>query len=217
MSQILSTLTSALRRRKPIGEILRAHAATSSKSSLKKCLGPYDLILYGVGSSIGAGIYSLIGLGAKEAGPAVSLSFLLCGVSCIFTSLCYSEFSARVPVAGSAYTFVYASFGEFPAWLIGWNLTLGYGVSAAVVARSWAEYVVGFLGDMGTSPPDWLTKADIFGYEGNVLSVVMIFFCTLVLCFGVKESTKFNAVMTCMNLVVLTFVVISGVPQVEER
>ena len=84
---------------------------------------------------MGAGIYSLIGVGAEEAGPAISLSFLFCGLACIFTSLSYSEFAARVPIAGSAYTFVYASFGEFAAWLVGWNLTLGYGVSAAVIAR----------------------------------------------------------------------------------
>jgi len=146
---MLQSLSVALRRRKPIAEILRSHASSSRKDKLKKCLGPFDLILYGVGSSIGAGIYSLIGLGAQEAGPGVALSFAICGISCIFTSLCYSEFSSRVPVAGSAYTFVYASFGEFAAWLIGWNLTLGYGVSSAVVARSWAEYVVSFLKDCG--------------------------------------------------------------------
>lgn len=86
---------------------------------------------------------------AKEAGPAISLSFLFCGLACIFTSLSYSEFAARVPAAGSAYTFVYASFGEFAAWLVGWNLTLGYGVSAAVIARSWAEYLSNFISDSG--------------------------------------------------------------------
>jgi amino acid transporter len=162
----------ALRRRKPIIDLLRERNSASS-SSLKKCLTASDLILYGVGSSVGAGIYSLIGVGAKEAGAGISLSFLFCGLACIFTSLAYSEFAARVPIAGSAYTFVYASFGEFAAWLVGWNLTLGYGVSSAVVARSWAQCVPPPLLDLlprpfalpppppraGTWPPSWATAA----------------------------------------------------------
>jgi APA family basic amino acid/polyamine antiporter len=182
---------------------------------LKKCLTAWDLVLYGVGSSVGAGIYSLIGVGAKEAGPSISLSFLFCGLACIFTSLSYSEFAARVPIAGSAYTFVYASFGEFAAWLIGWNLTLGYGVSAAVVARSWAEYLSTFVGDCGGVAPAWLTSYEIMGHTCNPLAPVILLLCTAVLCVGVKESTKFNAYMTIMNLCVLMFVVVAGGPRID--
>mmetsp|Transcript_18913 Transcript_18913/g.41110 ORF Transcript_18913/g.41110 Transcript_18913/m.41110 type:complete len:745 (-) Transcript_18913:97-2331(-) len=114
-------------------------------TSLKRTLGVMDLIFYGIGCSVGAGIYSLVGIGAKTAGPSISLSFALCGISCCFTSLAYAEFAARVPLAGSAYTFTYVSFGELAGWLVGWNLTLGYAVSAAAVSRSWAVYVSGFF------------------------------------------------------------------------
>ena len=235
----LRSFAHALKRRKPIVELLRESNSSTSKG-LQRKLGVTDLILYGVGSSIGAGIYSLIGLGAEvscknkaplcsqqlislsfslqHAGASISLSFLFCGVACIFTSLAYSEFAARVPIAGSAYTFVYASFGEFPAWLIGWNLTLGYGVSAAVIARSWAEYLANFIEtSSSTNVPDWLTSLDIgTGVPANPLSVVIILACTAVLCVGVKESTKFNAVMTCLNLAVLGFVMVAGAPEVSE-
>jgi len=113
-----------------------AHFSQSS-SPLKRTLGVSDLVFYGIGCSVGAGIYSLVGLGATTAGPAIVLSFGLCGLACCFTALGYAEFAARVPMAGSAYTFVYVSFGELAGWLVGWNLTLGYAVSAAAVARSW--------------------------------------------------------------------------------
>ena len=138
-----------------------------------------------------------------ETGGSISLSFLFCGLACIFTSLSYSEFAARVPIAGSAYTFVYASFGEFLAWLVGWNLTLGYGVSAAVVARSWAQYLATFVGDCGGTMPAWVTSYELFGVTCCPLAPVILLACTVVLCVGVKESTKFNAYMTCINLAVL--------------
>jgi len=153
----------------------------------------------------------------QHAGASISLSFLFCGLACIFTSLAYSEFAARVPIAGSAYTFVYASFGEFPAWLIGWNLTLGYGVSAAVIARSWAQYLSTFIEtSCNTTVPEWLTSMGIgTGTPACPLSVVIIMACTGVLCVGVKESTKFNAIMTCLNLAVLAFVLVAGAPEVS--
>eukprot|EP00586_Coscinodiscus_wailesii_P019575 CAMPEP_0172507804 /NCGR_PEP_ID=MMETSP1066-20121228/206707_1 /TAXON_ID=671091 /ORGANISM="Coscinodiscus wailesii, Strain CCMP2513" /LENGTH=125 /DNA_ID=CAMNT_0013285495 /DNA_START=86 /DNA_END=459 /DNA_ORIENTATION=- len=116
------------------------------QETLRRSLSLLDIILYGVGCSVGAGIYSLIGIGAELAGPAISLSFFLCGIACVFTSLAYAEFAARIPVAGSAYTYTYLSFGEVWAWLVGWNLTLGYGISSSVVARSWAAYFCDFLG-----------------------------------------------------------------------
>ena len=116
--------------------------------NLRRTLSLADLIFYGVGCSVGAGIYSLVGIGAKLAGPAVALSFLFTGLSCCFTSLAYAEFASLVPLSGSAYTFTYVSFGELAGWLVGWNLTLGYAVSAAVVARSWASYVVEFISGM---------------------------------------------------------------------
>ncbi len=209
-------LLKAFRRRKPIIDLLRSRSSNNS-TSLKKVLGVSDLILYGVGSSVGAGIYSLIGVGAEKAGPAISLSFLFCGIACIFTSLSYSEFSARVPIAGSAYTFVYASFGELPAWLVGWNLTLGYGVSAAVIARSWALYLSNFVASFGVDVPIELTAWEIWGITCCPLAIIVLMGCTVVLCVGVKESTKFNAAMTCLNLIVLSFVLIAGSPEVKSE
>mmetsp|Transcript_13039 Transcript_13039/g.36704 ORF Transcript_13039/g.36704 Transcript_13039/m.36704 type:complete len:747 (+) Transcript_13039:146-2386(+) len=138
---------------------------------LKRTLGVMDLIFYGIGCSVGAGIYSLIGIGAKTAGPAISLSFALCGIACCFTSLAYAEFAARVPLAGSAYTFTYVSFGELAGWLVGWNLTLGYAVSAAAVARSWAVYVSGFF--HGWLQRHIIAKANVDGALGEPRSVTV--------------------------------------------
>lgn len=207
-----------------------------NNNKLQRRLTLPDIIFYGVGCSVGAGIYSLVGIGVSLAGPSIALSFLLCGGSCIFTSLSYAEFAARVPLAGSAYTFTYVSFGELCGWLVGWNLTLGYAVSAAVVARSWADYVMGFVqgfliqhdnpqnddnnnNDSNNTQVDltiWLTKLHIpmlFGDEYTCcpLSMIIIGFCTVVLVTGVKESARFQTAMTIMNLSVLGFVLLTGI------
>eukprot|EP00592_Proboscia_alata_P028015 CAMPEP_0194434956 /NCGR_PEP_ID=MMETSP0176-20130528/85950_1 /TAXON_ID=216777 /ORGANISM="Proboscia alata, Strain PI-D3" /LENGTH=117 /DNA_ID=CAMNT_0039253751 /DNA_START=46 /DNA_END=395 /DNA_ORIENTATION=+ len=111
-------------RRKPLSHALGDNNE-SSNVGLKRSLNAIDLIFYGVGSSVGAGIYCLIGIGAELAGPGIALSFLSCGIACIFTSLAYAEFAARIPVTGSAYIYAYVSFGEFYGWIVGWFLTLG--------------------------------------------------------------------------------------------
>jgi basic amino acid/polyamine antiporter, APA family len=182
---------------------------------LHRRLTATDLVFYGVGCSVGAGIYSLIGIGARTAGPAIAGSFCLAGMACCFTSLAYAEFASRLHnTAGSAYTFCYVAFGELCGWLVGWNLTLGYAVSAAVVARSWAEYVTGFVsGLVGTSGNSndgfaldrYLTKVPIpflnSGGDNNTeyytccpLAMVIIALSTLVLVTGVKESARFNTI-----------------------
>ncbi len=249
----LESISTAIKRRKPltplpsprqspkIGRQIEAQGQIEDATSLKRTLGVTDLIFYGIGCSVGAGIYSLVGIGAKVAGPAISLSFALCGIACCFTSLGYAEFAARVPLAGSAYTFTYVSFGELAGWLVGWNLTLGYAVSAAAVSRSWAVYVAGFFhgflrdqstnvnGELGVDQTlsaisrisadkvlQWLTKAPIpnlFGgedYECCPLAAIVILLCTSVLVTGAKESSRFNTVMTILNLMVLGFVVVTG-------
>ncbi|ETK87818.1 hypothetical protein F441_07946 [Phytophthora nicotianae CJ01A1] len=184
-------------------------------SSLKQCLTLLDLVAYGVGCSVGAGAYSLVGVGAQIAGPSISLSFLVSGIACIFTSLTYSEFAARVPVTGSAYTFVYISFGELAAWLIGWNLTLGYGISAAGIARSWSSYAHLFLQHLGLHLPRWLVQAEFFGMSCSILAAFLIIICTFILLAGVHESAKFNAFVTLLNISVLLFVVAFGSTEVE--
>jgi APA family basic amino acid/polyamine antiporter len=198
---------------------------TKTKAALKRSLHLKDLILYGIGCSVGAGIYTLVGIGANIAGPAITLSFLFCGIACMFTSMCYAEFAARIPLSGSAYTFTYVAFGELCGWIVGWNLTLGYAISAAAVARSWAVYVVSFLSSLlewqniSTTHLSWLTKAPIAflaaDYTCCPFSVVIIAFCTLILVTGVRESSHFNNIITIINVSVLGFVVFAGAGSVK--
>src|SRR6478752_1640174 len=114
----------------------------NANTGLKRCLGAFDLTMLGIGAIIGTGIFVLTGVVAAEhAGPAIILSFILSGLACVFAALCYSEFASAVPVAGSAYTYSYATFGEFIAWILGWGLVLEYSVAAATVAISWSGYL----------------------------------------------------------------------------
>ena len=195
-----------------------------SESQLKRTLNAVDLVLYGVGSSVGAGIYCLVGIGAKIAGPGITVSFLSCGLACVFTSLAYAEFAARIPVTGSAYVYAYTTFGEVWGWLVGWNLTLGYGFAASVVARSWAEYLakwmVSVAQNFAWSETEanlvYLTKFPVFGsYTCSPLSVVIVALSTWILKNGAKESSKFNNAMTCFNIGVLLIVLLSGIPVVS--
>ncbi|CAI5726676.1 unnamed protein product [Hyaloperonospora brassicae] len=199
----------AARRVKPLSRC--AHGPTS----LQQCLTLVDLVAYGVGCSVGAGVYSLVGVGAQLAGPSISLSFFLSGVACVFTSLTYSEFAARVPVTGSAYTFVYITFGELAAWLIGWNLTLGYGISAAGIARSWASYAHLFLQHAGLHLPLWLVRVHFLGASCSILAAALVICCTCILLAGVRESAKFNSLVTLLNIAVLLFVVVYGGTEVN--
>src|SRR4051794_14963001 len=125
---------------------LKAEAAESSEHSLKRTLTATNLVMLGIGAVIGAGFFVLTGHAAAEnAGPAISLSFILGGIACAFAGLCYAEMASTVPVSGSAYTYAYATMGEFLAWLIGWDLILEYSLGATTVAISWAGYVNSFL------------------------------------------------------------------------
>lgn len=129
MVQLLSRkIIKAMGRRKTLAE---ARKTEEGAPTLRRTLTASDLVLYGVGSSVGAGIYVMIGLGANIAGPAISLSFLGCGLACILTSLAYAEFASRIPVAGSAFVYTFVAFGEFAAFLVGWNLILGYGFTTS--------------------------------------------------------------------------------------
>ncbi|KAF0695369.1 Aste57867_13803 [Aphanomyces stellatus] len=205
------TWVQAFGRLKPIPKDLHLEEGTS----LKRCLSIFDLICYGVGCSVGAGVYSLIGIGAGITGPSISISFLVSGIACIFTSLTYSEFAARVPITGSAYSFVYVTFGELAAWLIGWNLMLGYGISAAGIARSWAAYVVIFMKQFGVHiPPSWVST-HLWGLECSALAALLIVVLSVILLAGVHESAKFNMVVTALNVAVLLLVIAVGSTQVE--
>lgn len=202
--------------RKPLAQILEE---AEGQQALRRSLGPAQLIALGVGVIIGAGIFSLTGIAAAEnAGPAVVLSFILAAVACGLAGLCYSEFATMIPVAGSAYTYAYATMGELMAWLIGWDLVLEYAVASSAVAVSWSRYVVSFLADFGVHVPYWLasspweqvTLADGTVVSGgvNVLASVIVIVASLLLVRGIQESARVNAVVVVLKIsIVLAFIV----------
>ncbi|GAA4326632.1 amino acid permease [Flaviaesturariibacter amylovorans] len=195
---------------------LQQEAAASG--ALKRSLGAFQLIAIGIGVIIGAGLFSLTGIAAaNNAGPAVTLSFLLAAVGCAFSALCYAEFAAMVPVAGSAYTYAYATFGRLFAWIIGWDLILEYSVGAATVGISWSQYLVKFLGSYGihlpprllASPFETVTLADGSIVNGfiNLPAVLVIVLMTAVIIRGTRGSALFNAVVVTLKVgVVLVFI-----------
>src|ERR1700689_2772029 len=142
---------------KPLNVIMEEAKATG-EASLKRALGPVNLITLGIGAVIGAGIFVLTGqVAATTAGPAIVLSFVLSGIVCAFAGLCYAEFASLIPIAGSAYTYGYATLGEIFAWIIGWDLILEYAFGAATVASGWSANVVQLLARLGLNlPPQWI-------------------------------------------------------------
>ena len=178
-------------------------AEKTEGTTLKRTLGPWHLLALGVGAIIGAGIFVLTGQAAAQyAGPAIMLSFILGGIACAFAGLCYAEFAALIPIAGSAYTYSYATLGELVAWIIGWDLVLEYALGTATVAVGWAGYVSSFLHDLGLNLP----KAHGF----NPLAMVGVLAVTALLAFGVKESTNLNAGMVALKLCVIALFLAFG-------
>jgi basic amino acid/polyamine antiporter, APA family len=202
-----------LLRRKSVTE-LQQEAQTDH--SLKRALGALNLTMLGIGAIIGTGIFVLTGtVAAQNAGPAVVLSFVLAGIASIFAALCYSEFASLVPMAGSAYTYGYATLGEIFAWIIGWDLVLEYALGAVTVAIGWSGYVVSFLKDIGINVPCSLaaarglvapqcTEPAVF----NLPAVIIIAIVTALLVIGIKESANVNNVIVFIKVaVVLLFIV----------
>src|ERR1700754_300798 len=145
--------------KKPI-DLLLKESAEEGEHSLKRSLGPVNLILIGIGIIIGAGLFSLTGIAAgQHSGPAVTISFLIAALGCTFAALCYAEFSAMIPVAGSAYTYSYATMGELFAWIIGWDLMLEYAVGAATVANGWSSYFQKLLEKFQVHFPETLNNS----------------------------------------------------------
>src|SRR5881296_3249882 len=141
--------------RKPMSMLL-AECQEEGGHSLKRTLGPFHLTALGIGAIIGAGIFVLSGLGAHYAGPALMLSFVLSGLGCAFAGLCYAEFAAMIPLAGSAYTYAYATLGELFAWIIGWDLTLEYAMGASTVSSGWSNHFIELLNIFHIKMPLWL-------------------------------------------------------------
>src|SRR5881398_2916641 len=140
---------------KPLGQLIE-EARETGEHSLRRTLGPVQLTALGVGAIIGAGIFVLSGLGAHYAGPGLMLSFVLSGFGCAFAGLCYAEFAAMIPLAGSAYTYAYATLGEIFAWIIGWDLTLEYAMGASTVSSGWSNHFIELLNIFNIKMPLWL-------------------------------------------------------------
>ncbi|MCD8562519.1 MAG: amino acid permease [Alphaproteobacteria bacterium] len=175
---------------------------------LRQCLSALDLTLLGIGAIIGTGIFVLTGVAAAtQAGPAVVLSFVVAGVACAFAALAYSELSASVGGCGSAYGYSYAAFGEFMAWIIGWDLVLEYGVSVAAVANGWAGYFNNALTAIGLGLPEMLTKGPFAGGIVNLPAAGIILILMGLLIVGIKESARLNAGMVFIKLLTITIFV----------
>jgi APA family basic amino acid/polyamine antiporter len=143
---------------KPLS-LLSMEAGEEGENTLRRSLGPVNLITLGIGAIIGAGIFVLTGQAAAEnAGPAVALSFVVAGITCAFAGLCYAEFASIIPIAGSAYTYGYATLGELVAWIIGWDLCLEYAFGAATVASGWSGYFLSLLAQLGFTPSPSLAR-----------------------------------------------------------
>ncbi|MER6103226.1 amino acid permease [Streptomyces sp. NPDC001832] len=185
--------------------------------ALKKSLSALDLTVFGVGVIIGTGIFVLTGKVAKEiAGPATSLAFVAAGIVCALAALCYAEFASTVPVAGSAYTFAYASLGELVAWIIGWDLVLEFALGTAVVAVGWSGYVRSLMDNFGWSVPDVLSGTDVAkGFGFDILAFILVLVLTVVLVLGMKLSARVTTIVVAIKLVVVLIVIVAGLFFVE--
>nr|WP_281196255.1 amino acid permease [Streptomyces lushanensis] len=179
--------------------------------ALKKSLSALDLMVFGIGVIIGTGIFVLTGVVARQnAGPATALAFVVSGVVCALAALCYAEFASTVPVAGSAYTFSYASLGELPAWIIGWDLVLELALGCAVVAVGWSGYVRSLMSNGGVGLPDFLsgTHGGRFGFD--LLAFLLVLAVAGVLVVGVKLSSRVTAVIVAVKVTVVLLVIAVG-------
>jgi len=195
--------------RKSIESLLVESNATD-KLSLKKSLGATKLVALGIGAIIGAGLFSITGgAAAYQAGPAITISFVIAALGCGFAGLCYAEFASMIPVAGSAYTYSYATMGEFVAWIIGWDLVLEYAIAAATVSISWSRYLVKFVEGFGIHlPPEWV----LCPWDGGILNLPAAFIVivtSLLLIRGTEGSSRFNTIIVILKIaVVLVFIVL---------
>ena len=205
--------------RKPLNNLLLE--ASDSEKGLRKTLTPIALVALGIGAIIGAGLFSITGIAAANyAGPGIILSFVIAAIGCAFAGLCYAEFASMIPVAGSAYTYSYATMGEFLAWIIGWDLVLEYAVGAATVASSWSGYLGKLLSTFGLALPpelmmtpfDTATLADgtiVHGFI-NFPAVVIVTLMSLVLIKGTSESAWVNAIIVILKVAIVIVFIIVG-------
>lgn len=212
--------------RKPLSLLLEE---MEGEHRLRRVLGPVALTSLGIGAIIGTGIFVLTGIAAHDkAGPALTLSFVVAGIACIFAALCYAEFASMVPVAGSAYTYAYATLGELFAWIIGWDLILEYSVASATVAHGWSHYFQNFISIFGiylpkaiaTAPFDFNPQIGRIVATGSFIdlpAIVISAVLTIILVIGIRESAGFNAFMVIVKLVVVLVVIVVGAFYVDPK
>ncbi|MGB9936997.1 MAG: amino acid permease [Methanobacterium sp.] len=203
-----------LLRKKSVNELLKISAGDKG---LTRVIGPIALLMMGIGAIIGAGIFILTGItAANYAGPAIILSFIISGIACLFTALCYTEFATMVPVAGSIYTYSYVTLGEIWAWIIGWDLILEYLVIVAAVAIGWSNYLVELFNSVGIILPSFLVNPpSIEGGLINLPAVLIILAITLLLIIGVRESARFNAIIVIIKVFVILLFVTIGITHIN--
>ena len=224
--------------KKPL-DLLLSEAQETGEHTLKRALGPINLVTLGIGAIIGAGIFVLTGQAAAQyAGPAIMLSYVIAGLGCVFAGLCYAEFASMIPIAGSAYTYGYATLGEIFAWVIGWDLILEYAFGAATVASGWSSTLVAFLQDYGINLPPricdvpgakWALVDGLWAPEStfspeqlaratqhtttifNFVAFLGMLAVTTILIIGIKESANFNTVVVFIKLIaVIVFIIVAG-------
>ena len=196
--------------RKPVAALLNESEETGVHT-LKRTLGAGGLIALGIGAIIGAGLFSITGMAAaNHAGPAITISFVVAALGCLFAGLCYAEFASMIPVAGSAYTYSYATMGEFIAWIIGWDLVLEYAVGAATVGISWSRYLVRFLEGFDVHLPVSLTLGPWDGGLINLPAVFIIVLMSLLLIKGTRESAFVNGFIVALKVAVVLIFIFLG-------
>jgi APA family basic amino acid/polyamine antiporter len=198
------------------------HEEMKGENRLRRVLGPWSLTSLGIGCIIGAGIFVITGYAAHyKTGPALPLSFVVAGLACIFAALCYAEFASMAPVAGSAYTYAYATLGELFAWIIGWDLVLEYTVASASVAHGWSKYFQNFIGMFKIKVPHIMSSApfDFDPTQGGFFAtgswfdlpaLLIVAVLTIVLVIGIRESSRFNNLMVAIKIAVVILVIAAG-------
>jgi APA family basic amino acid/polyamine antiporter len=201
--------------KKPI-ETLMVEASETGEHSLRRALGPVNLVTLGIGAIIGAGIFVITGQAAAQfAGPAIIISFILAGIACALAGLCYAEFASLIPIAGSAYTYSYATLGELVAWIIGWDLILEYAFGAATVAVGWSGHLRAFLRDIGVQIPampgaDFMIGSAHMHLRFDYIAFLIIMVITAILVIGIKESANFTTAIVILKVaVVLMFIALA--------
>ena len=213
-----------MQRVKPLERILAE--GSDEKHGLKRSLGPWSLTAMGIGAIIGTGIFVLTGAAsATRAGPSITLSFVVAGIVSALAALCYAEVSSKVPISGSAYTYTYATLGEFMAWIIGWDLVLEYALGAATVSIGWSGYFVNILSQFGiVIPAEWANgphwglagQAGVDGHA-NLPAAAIILVITALLARGTRESGAVNSAVVAIKLLIVLFFIAVGVGHINPR